>query len=77
VDQSRERPLKADELCHALAVELGSTDFNIGNIPSMSILVGCFQGLIAVTKEASTVRLMTFTLQKYLSAHPNPFSTPH
>ena len=26
-----ERPLRADELCHALAVELGSKDFNAAN----------------------------------------------
>jgi len=57
-----ERPLQADELCHALAVELGSTDFNAGNVPSISTLVGCCQGLITIDKEASTVRLIHFTL---------------
>jgi len=72
-----ERPLRVDEFCHALAVELGSTDFNIGNTPSMSTLVSCCQGLIAVDKEASTVRLIHFTLQEYLSAHPDLFSRPH
>ena len=72
-----ERPLQADELCHALAVELGSTDFDSRNIPSMSTLVGCCQGLIVVDKEASTVRLIHFTLQEYLSAHPDIFSRPH
>ena len=72
-----ERPLQADELCYALAVELGSTDFNSGNVPSMSTLVGCCQGLIAVDKEASTVRLIHFTLQEYLSAHLDLFSGPH
>ena len=72
-----ERPLKADELCHALAIELGSTDFNAGNIPSMSTLVGCCQGLINVGKEAINVRLVHFTLREYLSAHPDIFSTPH
>ena len=72
-----ERPLKVDELCHALGVELGSTDFNIGNIPSMSTLVSCCQGLIAVDKGASTVRLIHFTLQEYLSAHHDIFSRPH
>ena len=30
-----ERPLLADELCYALAVELGSTDFSAGNVPSV------------------------------------------
>ena len=57
-----ERPPRADELCHALAVQLGSTDFDVGNIPSMSALVNCCQGLITVDKEASTVRLIYFTL---------------
>ena len=32
-----ERPLQADELCHALAVKLGSADFDVGNIPSIQI----------------------------------------
>ena len=72
-----ERPLKADELCHALAVELGSTDFDSRNVPSISTLVGCCQGLIVVDKEASTVRLVHFTLQEYISAHPDLLSGSH
>ena len=72
-----ERPLQADELCHALAVRLGTTDFNTDNVPSISTLIGCCQGLIIVNKEASTVRLIHFTLQEYLSAHPDIFSRPH
>ena len=72
-----ERPLRADELCHALAVELGSKDFNADNVPSISTLVGCCQGLITVDKEASTARLIHFTLQEYLSTHPDIFTSPH
>ena len=72
-----ERPLQADKFGHALAVQPGSTDFNPNNVPSMSTLVGCCQGLIAVDKEVSTVRLIHFTLQGYLSAHPDIFSRPH
>ena len=72
-----ERPLQADELCHALAVKLGSTDFDVGNIPSIPTLVNCCQELITVDKEASTVRLIHFTLQEYLSTHPDIFSKPH
>ena len=64
-----ERPLRADEPCHALAVELGSTDFSAGNVPSVSTLVGSCQGLITMDKEASTVRSIHFTLQEYFSAH--------
>jgi len=72
-----ERSLRADELCHALAVELGSRDFNGDNAPSMSTLVSCCQGLITIDKEASTVRLIHFTLQEYLSAPPGVFTRPH
>jgi len=72
-----ERPLQVDELCHALGVQLGSADFNVSNVPSASTLVGCCQGLITVDKEASTVRLIHFTLQEYLSGHHDIFSRPH
>jgi len=72
-----ERLLQVDELCYALAVQLGSTDFDVGNIPSISTLVNCCQGLITVDKEASTARLAHFTLQEYLSVHPDLFSGPH
>jgi len=68
-----ERPLKVDELCYALAVELGSTDFNSQNVPSVSTLLSCCQGLISVDKEASTVRLVHFTLKEYLCARPDIF----
>ena len=42
------RPLRPNALCHALAVELGSKNFNAANAPSISTLVSCCQGLIAV-----------------------------
>ena len=58
-----ERPLSAEELCYALAVEPGSTDFNAGNVPSMATVLGCCRGLITVDKEASIVRLIHSTLQ--------------
>jgi len=72
-----ERPLSPDELCHALAIELGSTDFNADNIPSITTLMGCCQGLITVDKKSSKVRLIHYTLPEYLSAHPDIFSRPH
>ena len=51
-----ERPLKPDELCHALAVEIESPDLNSDNVPSIGTLLGCCQGLIVVDKEASTIQ---------------------
>jgi len=68
-----ERPLKAGELCQALAVEIGSANFNIDNVPSIGTLLACCQGLVVVEKESSTVRLVHFTLHEYLRAHPDLF----
>ena len=68
-----ERPLKASELCDALAVETGSPDLSPGNVPSIRTLLACCQGLITVDKEASTVRLIHYTLQEYLRYHPKLF----
>ena len=72
-----ERPLQVNELRHALAVEIGSTDFDSENAPSIAALLSCCQGLITVDKEASTVRLIHFTVQEYLCAHRELFGRPH
>jgi len=72
-----ERLLRADELCHALAVELGSKEINARNVPSISTLMSCCQGLITVEKETSTVRLIHPSLKKYLSSRPDIFNKPH
>ena len=72
-----ERPLKSDELCHALAVEIGSPNLNSDNVPSLGTLLACCQGLVAVDKEASTLRLIHFTLQEFLRAHPELFGAAH
>jgi len=72
-----ERPLLVDELCHALAVEIGSTHFSNDNVPGTETLLNCCQGLVAVDKEASTFRLAHHTLREYLSTHPNFFPGVH
>ena len=72
-----ERPLKANELCHALAVEIGSPNLNVDNVPSIGTLLTCCQGLVVVEKEASTVRLIHFTLQEYLRVRPDLFGAAH
>jgi len=72
-----ERPLKVNELCHALSVEIGSPNLDADNVPSMGLLLACCQGLVAVEKEASTVRLIHFTVQEYLRAHPGLFGSAH
>ena len=72
-----ERPLKVDELCHALGVEIGSADLDCDKVPSIRTLLACCQGLVSVHKECSTVRLIHFTLQEYLQVHPELFDRPH
>jgi len=72
-----ERPLRVDELRHALGVEEGSADLNIRNIPTMETLLACCLGLVTVEKSSSIVRLVHYTLQEYLSHNPNLFIKPH
>jgi len=72
-----ERPLKADELCHALAVEIGTTNLNAHNAPLIRTLLSCTLGLVTIDQQSSTVRLVHFTLQEYFTAHSNLFITPH
>ena len=71
------RPLKVVELCHALAVEIGSPLLHHDDVPSIETLLTCCQGLITVDKEASTVRLIHFTLKQYLLAHTDNFGKVH
>ena len=72
-----ERPLRVDELCHALAVEIGSADLDPENAPSIGTLLNCCQGLLVVDEEASTVRLIHPTLQEYLSTRSDLFDRAH
>ena len=64
-----ERPLRIDELCHALAVDPQSTDMDPENIPPRDTVIGSCLGLAVVDAETSTVRLIHYTLQEYLSCH--------
>ena len=62
-----ERPLRIEELRHALAVEMGATDLDPENIRPQDTVLGSCLGLAVVDKETSTVRLIHYTLQEYLS----------
>ena len=71
------RPLQVDELCHAVAIRIGSNDPHDDDIPRISTLLDCCQGLVTVDKSSSTVRLIHFTLQEHLCTHPNIFDRAH
>ena len=64
-----ERPLLIDELCHALAVDLQSTDMDPEGIRPQDTVIGSCLGLAVIDAETSTVRLIHYTLQEYLSRH--------
>ena len=72
-----ERPLRAEELRHALGVEVGSADLDPENSPALRTLVASCLGLVTVEASSSTVRLVHFTLQEYLSNNPTLFDSPH
>ena len=62
-----ERPLRIDELCHALAVDMQSTDLDPENVRPADTVLGSCLGLAVVDAETLTVRLIHHTLQEYLS----------
>ena len=72
-----ERPLRAEELCHALGVGMGSTDLDHENIPALRTLVSSCVGLVTVEASSSIVRLVHFTLQERLSRDPTHFHSSH
>jgi len=72
-----ERPLRAEELCHALGVEIGSADMDPENFPALRTLLESCLGLVTVETSSSTVRLVHFTLQEHLLSDPTVFSSPH
>jgi len=72
-----ERPLRAQELCHALGVEIGSADPDPENIPALRTVLSSCLGLVTAEASSSTIRLVHFTLQEHLSHDPTLFHTPH
>jgi len=71
------RPLRAEELRHALGVEVGSLDLDPENIPALRTLMASCLGLVTIEASSSTVRLVHFTLQEHLFSNPTLFRNPH
>jgi len=65
-----ERPLRAEELCHALGVEIGATELDPENFPAMRTLLASCLGLLTVESSSSIVRLVHLTLHEYLTSNP-------
>ena len=76
ISRSR-RLLQVDEICQAIAIRIGSNDLNSDDIPAISTLLSCCQGLATIEEGTSTIRLIHFTLQEYLCTHPDLFNKAH
>ncbi|KAF8421790.1 hypothetical protein EV426DRAFT_188841 [Tirmania nivea] len=59
------RPLKLEELQHALAVEKDDVQFEADNIPSQKTILDCCLGLVLIDEETMTVRFMHYSLEEY------------
>ena len=62
------RPLKINELCHALATNLGDREFDQDNLLPPRSVIECCYGLMVLDDEGSTVRLVHYTLQDHLQS---------
>jgi len=76
VSHSR-RPLYVDEICYAMAIRIGSSDLDSDDIPAISTLLSCCQGLVTMDQGGTSVRLIHFTLQEFLCRHPDLFDRAH
>ena len=72
-----ERPLRTEELCHALGVEIGSADLDPNNIPALRTLLASCLGLVTIEASPSRVRLVHFTLQEHLLRNQTLFHSSH
>jgi len=59
------RPLKLEELQHALAVEKSHTEFDMENIPPRKALLDSCLGMVIVDEETLTIRFVHYTLEEY------------
>ncbi|KAL9045455.1 MAG: hypothetical protein Q9214_001501 [Letrouitia sp. 1 TL-2023] len=59
------RPLTVTELRQALAVELGSKEFDKSSLPALTRLVSVCAGLVAVDRQRQVIRLVHETTQHY------------
>ena len=76
ISRSR-RPLQVDEICHDIVIRIGSNHLINDDIPTISTLLDCCQGLVTVDMGGSTVRLIHFALQEHLCTHPDSFDRAH
>jgi hypothetical protein len=57
------RPLRVDELQHAVFVEIGDEDIDDGPLESAALIVSVCAGLVTVDAESRSFRLVTLLLK--------------
>ena len=62
------RPLKVDELQHALAVRFEESDINKDNSLSLRTILDSCCGLVEVDKDSNIIRLVHFSLEEFLQS---------
>ncbi|KAI4273326.1 MAG: hypothetical protein L6R38_006370 [Xanthoria sp. 2 TBL-2021] len=66
------RPLKVQELRHAVAVESGDTSFDEEGLPDEDLVESICAGILTI-QENETVGLVHYTAQEYLERHSSSF----
>jgi ankyrin repeat protein len=59
------RPLTTAKLRHALAIEIGESEFDEENLPDIEAMVSVCAGLVTVDKESDIIHLVHYTTQEY------------
>ena len=62
------RPLKIDELQHALAVRFGDSDINKDNFLALRTVLDSCCGLVEVDRDSNIIRLVHHSLEEYLQS---------
>ncbi|KAL6695051.1 hypothetical protein J3F84DRAFT_399908 [Trichoderma pleuroticola] len=62
-----QRQLTTTELQHALAVEIGESELDEENLPSIQDIVSVCAGLVTVDYESNVIRLVHYTTQEYFN----------
>ena len=72
-----ERPLRTEELRHALGVEMGTADLDLETVPALRTLLASCLSLVKVDASSSTVLLEHLTLREHLLSDSTLFPSPH
>ncbi|KAI9660928.1 MAG: hypothetical protein M1821_009255 [Bathelium mastoideum] len=65
------RPLRSEELRHALTVELGDKDLNVKRLRNIEVILSVSDGLVSWDVKSDTIRLVHETAQEFFFNNPD------